>query len=183
MTYGFKDKHDESKSIRAKQIWWPHVEAYFGPSAAHVVRPGTTEEDKAGCDVVLEFSAASIRIDIKSRSIGCSKYWQNGPVLALETWSVIPGSNDRNPDGVIGWTLDKSKVTTHVLYVFDPQDCRSSFLFPFHGLRNTFEMHMASWMQQYYVSRQKSTYHSSECAFVPARLLMELVEGAQSRII
>src|SRR4030042_6046812 len=73
------------------------------------VKKTSTEVDRNGIDYIAELrGGAKIRIDSKTREIGCSQYWQNGePELAPEIWSVMPNGKYHIPreQAKTGWTL------------------------------------------------------------------------------
>ena len=134
--------------------------------SARAIRDGTEEEDRRGIDKVLQLSSGrTLAVDIKCRDAGCSQWWgATGPDLALERWSVV--------DRVVGWTLDPSKRTDLVLFLFAPTDTRDCFLVGFHHLRMAYLRFGASWMTAYRRARQRTGPWESECVFVPAAVVL-----------
>lgn len=128
--------------------------------------------DRTGVDYVAYLDKpATVNIDMKLRSGGCSRFWSNGEEqIALETWSVMPSS--LCPQGRVGWTLDAAKNTHYTLHAFDPEDSRRAFLLPFQLLRKAFEANRDEWMEKYFVDIQRSNRWRSQCVFVPIRTVV-----------
>lgn len=142
------------------------------------VTKAPVELDVAGIDYVATLRrGATVNIDVKARSAGCSQYWDDGePELALEIWSVVPEDGLR---GSAGWTLDEGKLTDYTLHVFDPSDTTQSFLLPFQLLRMAFRRHLTMWRSVYDVHYQRSHRHGrnwrSQCVMVPAVRVLSAV--------
>lgn len=133
------------------------------------------DEDKNGIDYWAHLeSGHSVAIDVKTRERGCKKFWQNGlPELALEVWSNVSRKT-------IGWTLDVSKKTEYVFYIFDQSDSNECFLIPFQLLRSAFKKNGRDWYNEFGSKIQKSTDANgntwqSEAIFVPAPVVLSAV--------
>jgi len=97
--------------------------------------------DRRGVDYIAELvHGDELWIDAKARDGGCAKYWQNGPELALEMWSVRPnGKYATSPSSAVpGWTVTDAKHVDLILFTFDPMDWNESFLMSFPLLRAAF---------------------------------------------
>ncbi len=152
------------------------------PSCVSVVRAGP-EADRRGVDYVATLrGGATLGIDVKSRDQRCSRFWGNGPELALEIWSVVPNPPAK---GVAGWTLSESKATDYTLHVFHPEDTDRVYLLPFQLLRAAFHRRFFAWGARYKKARQHTTDGRrewwSECVFVPADAVMDAVAAEMSR--
>lgn len=125
-----------------------------------------TAIDKQGIDYYAFLrNKAIIKIDAKTRSKGCSRYWRFGPELALETWSVKP---TKYRDGKVGWTLDEKKEVDLILFKFDKVDSDNVYLLPYQHLRMAFRRNFFKWKGKYKTDVQTSNSWQSECIFVPA---------------
>jgi hypothetical protein len=138
------------------------------PGCVSVVKTDE-QQDKNGIDYIATLRRGrEINIDAKAREAGCSVYWNDGPEVALEIWSVKPLNGHR---GKTGWTLDESKETELVLFTFDPQDCPNCYLVSFQLLRIAFRKNILKWIDTYRVATQKSKENGrmwqSQCVFVP----------------
>jgi len=134
-----------------------------------VIKTGIIE-DKAGVDYVAALrGGATILIDAKTRTPGCSRYWRQGPELALELWSVMPGGkyNIPNTQAKKGWTVCETKNVDYILFTFDPADSREVFLYPYQLLRMTFRRMLPEWWKLYKHDTQDSQGWESQCVFVP----------------
>lgn len=125
-----------------------------------------SQMDRAGVDYIATLrKGATILIDAKTRTPGCSKYWRNGPELALEVWSVKP---ENGATGKAGWTVCEAKNVDYIFFTFDLSDSDNVFLYPYQLLRMTFRQNYPIWKTQgYKVDTQSSGSWKSECIFVP----------------
>lgn len=132
-------------------------------------------KQRAGVDYVATLrGGAEINIDHKARS-QCARYWKQGPELALEKWSVCPHGNFA---GVVGWTLDESKITDYTLHTFTETEV--VYLIPFQLLRVVTRRNLKLWERQYRTARQRTprwngSEYESECVFVPASVVLEAI--------
>jgi hypothetical protein len=130
------------------------------------VEKTNTEEDKKGIDYIATLrNGAKIKIDAKTRSENCSKYWHNGPELALETWSAIPNKFNK---GKVGWTLDEGKEVDLIFFKFYPSDTDKLYLMSYQLLRMAFRRNYKVWKQKFKTDVQSSNGWESQCIFVPA---------------
>jgi len=116
------------------------------------VEQATVELDRKGIDFIATLRrGATINVDIKARAAGVSRYWRAAPLygvvapepeLTIEIWSMMP-HNGR--PGKAGWTLDESKLTDYVLYLFDATDTHEAFLLPFQLLRMATVRNLDAW--------------------------------------
>lgn len=130
------------------------------------VIPGSTRaiqanksNDRTGVDWWLEMESGDfLGVDCKIREIDFGK-----DDLALETWSVVEKKK-------IGWTLDSSKKTDYVFWVW--KDTGKWCVVPFQLLLKAFAKHKDEWMLAYRKAKQNTEgrYHS-ECVFVPRRIV------------
>lgn len=143
------------------------------PGAASIVVASETQ-DRLGIDYIATLrGGAAVNIDLKCRDIGCSRFWKNGPELALEDWSVLP---EEGSGGKVGWTLDESKQTDLVLFVFDAADAAECYLVSFQLLRAAFRHNHAEWIRRYYDANQQSDSWRSHCVFVPADVVLDAIK-------
>ena len=134
--------------------------------------------DKIGVDYIATIrGGAQVFIDIKTREIGCSKYWRSDPELAIEKWSVMPGGKYSIPldRQKAGWTIDESKITDMVLYVWHPSDSKTAYLLPFQSLRMATRANIAHWMGIYKTDIQDSGKWQSQAVFVPASVVISAI--------
>lgn len=133
--------------------------------------------DRLGVDYAATLrGGAQVLIDAKAREKGAKRYWKDGPDVALETWSVCP--SERNA-GKKGWTLCQSKQTDFILFTFDPIDTDEVFLVSYQLLRTAFARHKEEWMRRFKHARQSSGGWTSECVFVPWRVVEQALLAAQ----
>lgn len=133
--------------------------------------------DRAGVDYIVTLRrGAVVRVDAKTRSQGCSRWWVNGqPEVPMEIWSVRPGGKYGTPREAakVGWTLDESKDVDLILFTFNPADHEYAYVRSFPLLRETFRRHFHRW-STYKHDVQDSYRWESECRFVP----LDVVDAA-----
>ena len=131
-------------------------------------------DDRNGIDYWATLrGGARVGIDHKARRRGCSRHWNNGPELAPEIWSVMPGGGgDPKP----GWTLDESKETDLVLCTFHPSDSDQAFLIPFQHYRIAFRKYLIPWTKRFRVAIQPNGTWDSQCVFVPAWCVLDAIK-------
>ena len=155
------------------------------------------ELDLRGIDYVATLrKGATLNIDVKRREKGVSAHWKALPLLGiiapepeltLEYWSVVP--MPRCPEGKVGWTLDESKLTDYVLYVFDRADSDEAFLLPFQLLRMTFRRHVSTWRAHNKIGVCESNGGTAnggwatESIFVPAWCVIEAIGAEMRRLL
>lgn len=133
--------------------------------------------DRLGVDYVATLrGGAQVLIDAKAREKGAKKYWRDGPDVALETWSVCPNGKHAGKEG---WTLCQSKQTDFILFTFDAIDADEVFLASYQLLRTAFARNKEEWMRRYKHARQSSGGWTSECVFVPWRVVEQALLAAQ----
>lgn len=131
--------------------------------------------DLKGVDYIATLrKGAKVYIDAKTREPGCSKWWNNGPEVAIEKWSVVPNGTR----GKIGWSLDESKISDLVLFLWDKSDCSDMYMLPFQLLRVATRRNLLQWYNDYKVDIQTSDYWQSECVFVPIDIVIREVTKA-----
>lgn len=121
------------------------------------------ENDKSGVDWWLEMESGDfLAVDCKIREIDYGK-----DDLALETWSVIEKRK-------IGWTLDSSKKTDYVFWVW--KDSGRWCVVPFRLLLKAFVKHKDDWIRAFKTAKQNTEgkYHS-ECVFVPRNIVWRAI--------
>lgn len=144
------------------------------------VEPSSELLDKAGVDYVATLRrGAQVLIDCKTRQKGCSRYWRQGPELALEDWSVCPGGKYATPNhkSKVGWTLCEKKTVDLILFKFDPEDCRDVFLVCFQLLRSAFHRHYREWLTQFKTDTQDNHRFQSHAVFVPSELVLQAIDS------
>lgn len=121
-------------------------------------------DDRTGVDWWVETQASDRRI-----AVDC-KIREDDPLprfgkddLALETWSVVEKK-------VIGWSLDDTKRTDYVFWIF--KDTGRWCVVPFALLVRAFSAKKDEWIRMFRVAKQNTDgrYHS-ECVFVDRREL------------
>lgn len=169
-TYDFAERLAFSRTIASEPPECVLRRAFDGVVS---VDPADIALDKSGVDFVVTLRrGATIGVDLKAREAGCSRFWNDGPELALETWSVCPTDDGA---GRPGWTLDEAKATDYTMHTFDSADSMEVFVLPFQQLRTAFRRNLSDWRVSYRVARQSSGRWQSECVFVPARVVMEAI--------
>ncbi len=144
------------------------------------VESASVDLDKTGVDFVATLRRGSrINIDVKRREKGVSRFWNDEPELTLEQWSVCP---TERLQGRTGWTLDESKATDYVLYLFDRSDCETAYLIPFQLLRLAFRRNNQAWREHFRVGRcNTENRYETESVFVPAWCVIEAVSFEMQR--
>lgn len=118
--------------------------------------------DRAGTDwLALRGSLPPLRIDLKLRS------YKSDDDLALETWSVI----ERHK---VGWTRDPAKNADYILWYWD--QLKRFCLVPFAPLCRAFQRYWEQWLEQFQHNRQSSGDWTSECVFVPRRIVLDAIQ-------
>jgi hypothetical protein len=127
---------------------------------ACVIEKALKADDKAGVDYwAYRKQARPLAIDAKIRSLDPIEEFGKDD-LALELWSVIENN-------VVGWTLDVSKQSDFILWLFEPT--ARWVLIPFPMLCAVFNQKKALWCSQHkrvVQSSDEGSWHS-ECVFVP----------------
>jgi hypothetical protein len=142
------------------------------PGCTNIVL-STLEQDRNGTDYVATLrGGATVNIDAKRRDRGASRFWNGEPDLALEDWSVVPINGAR---GKAGWTLDESKETDLVLFMFDPEDTNECFLMAFQLLRVAFRRNHSEWISRYKDAFQRNPSWRSHCIFVPVSTVLDAI--------
>jgi hypothetical protein len=143
------------------------------------VRKTDVDKDRIGIDYIATLrGGAEILIDAKTRDAGCSKFWKNGPELAPEIWSVMPGGKYNIPkeNAKTGWTLSESNIVDYIYCTFDPSDSDEIFILPFQLYRIAFRKNLKLWIQKYGLPRpQDSGRWESRCIFVPADIVLNAI--------
>lgn len=153
------------------------LEKYF-PDVLDVKKTDAAD-DRNGIDYIVTLqSGVEIGVDVKTRDKGCSKYWRNGPELALEVWSQkwpksIPRKN------AVGWTCDSNKRCEYIMFKFDRTDSETVYILPFQQLNKAFRRNMRKWYDTFKhdEQRQRTAYYVSECVFVPATVVINAVKN------
>lgn len=134
------------------------------PGACKAFKAGK-ENDRSGVDWWVEHNSGKfLGIDCKIRTGDYSVKDKRKDDLALEIWSVVEKQ-------IPGWTLQESKRTDYVLWVW--MDTGRWCLVPFLMLSTVFKLFKDEWRLTYQWNRQRTIgndrdYHS-ECVFVPRR--------------
>ena len=132
------------------------LSAIPGALAAHRAHPAN---DRLGIDWFVEMpNGRLLAVDAKVRS---EDYWatKGKDDLALEIWSVCGKK--------IGWTLDTSKATDYILWLWTTTGRWA--LFPFPMLCGVATANMPTWKARYGSCKQYSGAWTSECVFVPRK--------------
>lgn len=139
-------------------------------------------EDRAGVDYVVTLRrGAQVFVDAKTRTRGCSRWWNNGPELALEIWSVMPGGRYKTPSEYqkTGWTLNEQSPVDLILFTFHQSDSEKVYLLPFQLLRMAFRRNVSAWSSAYKVDIQSSSWDrnswQSMAVFVPASIVVSAI--------
>lgn len=132
------------------------------------------EVDDLGIDytAVLE-NGRQVRVDIKKRSKGCSKFWRQGPELQIEIWSNVEYRH-------VGWSVDDTKKTDLIIYVFDRFDYDRFYVFDARLLRKTIMIYGREWYKKYKSAYQYNKADGkswrSQCMFVPAGVVVSAMQ-------
>lgn len=180
MTYDFTERLLFSKGARKDSDIETIVSLLDG--CVDVKEHHSNGDDK-GVDYIATLRRGTqVLIDAKTREAGCSRFWSNGPELAIESWSVKPGGKfeTHRSNAKAGWTVDESKLTDMILYTFSPKDCDTAFLLPFQPLRMAARRNLKDWMGRYKVDTQTSGNWQSEAVFVPADVVILAMESTYS---
>lgn len=142
------------------------------------VETACTSLDKIGVDYVAKLRrGAKVYVDAKTRERGCSRYWNGCPEVAIEIWSVMPLGKYKTPPerAKAGWTLDESKITDMILYIWHVQDSEIAYLLPFQNLRMATRKNIRNWMSKYKNDIQDSECWQSRAVFVPVNEVIQAV--------
>lgn len=175
--YGFTEQLNMSTERLQLETDAGILMRYF-PCVSEVTK--TDEEtDKSGIDYIVKLKGGSeIGVDVKTRAKGCSKFWKNGPELALEWWSQKwpQGSGRQNKPG---WTSDLNKRCQYVMFKFDEADSKKVYILPFHQLNIAFRKNALAWRDKYRyeIQAQKNADYKSSCLFIPASIVLEAVKN------
>jgi len=171
-TYDFIERLEFSKATRLETDTATIQEMLPGAMSVTIA---DEQQDRNGTDYIATLrGGAQVNIDLKCRDIGCSRFWKNGPELALEDWSVVAENGKR---GKVGWTLDESKETDLVFFAFDPSDCMDCYLVSFQLLRVAFRRNHKDWLRQYWDAPQQSDGWKSHCIFVPVDVVLDAIRA------
>ena len=183
LAYDFKEKLAVSKGFRSVDDKETIRKLLKGCETVETASP---ELDRIGVDYIATLRRdAKVYIDVKTRERGYSKHWKAGPEVAIEMWSVMPGGEYNIPteQARAGWTLDESKVTDMILYIWNQNDSEVAYLLPFQSLRMAARRNIKDWMSKYKVAIQDSKYWESQAVFVPIddviRAVTETFAGRQ----
>ncbi len=151
-------------------------------SGCVLVESTCKELDMLGIDFIAKLRGGAIlNVDVKRRAKGVSRHWKPSPTgeiepeLTLEYWSVCPKDGQ---GGKVGWTLDESKLTDYILYVFDPADTQEAFLLPFQLLRIAFRKNLKQWGESFRVGKcSTESRYETESYFVPAWCVLEAISS------
>lgn len=122
-------------------------------------------DDLTGVDYwVIMSSGTRFGVDCKVRAEDWAT--RGADDLALETWSMIEQSR-------VGWTRDDKKKTDYVLWLW--RDTGRWCLLPFVPLRTVFSRNWQRWATVYGVKRQANKNYTSECIFVPRRIVWRAI--------
>jgi hypothetical protein len=131
------------------------VSAIPGALSAHRAHK---ENDRLGIDWFVEMpNGKLLSVDTKVRSDDWAIRGKDD--LALEIWSVCGKK--------IGWTLDNSKATDYVFWLWTSTGRWA--LLPFPLLCGAAMANMGAWQSAYPCFRQSSGTWTSECVFVPRK--------------
>lgn len=139
------------------------------------VRKATTNEDRSGTDWWIDHERGSaISVDTKIRPHDpVERYGKDD--LALEVWSIVPGSHRRDRAlKAIGWTLDETKRTDYVLWLW--KNTKRWTLIPFPQLCASFKKRLDIWYEIYQHNEQVTERNGiadyrSEMLLVPRRVV------------
>lgn len=178
-TYSFTDQVASSQDAETNSFIRQKL-LDIVPGAIRVEK-ANLPDDKDGTDwwVHILRRPAPLSFDCKVREEDCRKY--NKDDLALETWAAMHPALDEpvdNPQKFVGdkrgWTLDVSKRTDFVLWLW--KDTKRWCVFPFIPLLHRFIKNQHVWTAEYGPPKRQYTpydpetgrgdYHS-ECIFVP----------------
>jgi hypothetical protein len=169
INYGFTDKLEESNNNLIEREM--NAIKIFFPNAYKIETIKDVNTDRKGCDVIAHYTNGNKwLIERKMRVKGCSRFWKSGiPDLAPEIWSVVP---EKGRDGVVGWTLDKSKITEWVVCTYHPKDTMKCFCINFYEYRDFFTSNKNKLIREgYRTAYQNSGGWKSECIFIPVDVI------------
>jgi hypothetical protein len=143
--------------------WVLPIVAKYAPRVVGF-RAGSAAEDKGGADFVVETPSGEIAVDVKVRRQDCRRFGEDD--VALEIWSRVEA-------GVVGWSMDRSKKTDLVVWLWE--DMGRTLVLPFRSLCDTMIANVKAWEHSFRVDTQISRngldYWTSRCVFVPLREL------------
>lgn len=173
--YDFKTKLQVSRTREATDM---EVLARIFPNATGI-RPGTEVEDRSGADFIVDMDGTLVRVDVKAREKGCSRFWGRDkegdliPEIAIELMSV----NGR----IKGWALDWKKKTDFYLFTFDPDDHKFCYIVAANHIRLIAERYEKVLRQEFKTAIQDSGTWTSECVFLPIKSLDQASSAVYKR--
>lgn len=172
MTFDFHEQRSFSESAQAQDLIRRHLARLF-PDAL-TIRKAAAENDKLGADYWIEFRNGQFRaVDVKVRSEDWKAKGQ--PDIALEIWA---NREKCRP----GWTIDDSKITDYVLFVW--LDTGRADLFDFRLLKAVTLANLEKWSGSYQTSYQTTASarggYSASCMFISGRDLHAAIYRWQS---
>lgn len=184
MNYGFDDRLAFSRGIsEARDI--DTIKSMLRPGCVRVEKTDG-DMDRQGTDYLAYMRRGDVlQIDAKTRDKNAANYWTNGPEVALEIWSVMPGGRFDTPaaSARAGWTLNEAKHVDLILYTFDPEAWHEAFLLSFPLLRAAFHRNFEEWTTRFRRFKQSSFMDGrrweSECIFVPIDVVQDGIARAQ----
>jgi hypothetical protein len=157
--FDFKTDLEASKTMAKKQVAEVVLKRIFPNSP---VIWNVSEGNDSGIDLIVEDYA----IDVKYRKSDCQKYGDDD--ICLEVYSVVEKKK-------IGWTLDDTKSTDWVLWIWGDTQ-RHEFL-PFQELKQAFKMHGKKWLKKYGEQIQVNNGYKSLSVYVPRNEVHSAIEA------
>jgi hypothetical protein len=186
--YGFKQQLEWSDG-HADQEDVERVLLNRIPAATKVTK-ADKKNDRQGTDYWVERSNAlpPLSVDRKVRDEDFSVHINpklRGDDLALETWSVMPGTGG-SVDGQVGWTRDISKRTDYVLWYW--RDTARFCLVPFAPLCFVFGKTWREWSLRFKRRVQTSTGEggrqwNSECVYVDRNAVFDAMQRWMCNVV
>lgn len=173
--YDFKTKLQISRTRESMDL---EVLSRIFPNATDI-RPGTEAEDRSGADFIVDMDGTLVRVDVKAREPGCSKFWKANaegdriPEIAIELMSV----NGRTK----GWALDWRKKTDFYLFTFDPSDHKYCYIVAADHIRLIAERYEDVLRREFKTAIQDSGGWQSECVFLPITSLDQASSAVYKR--
>jgi len=137
------------------------------PACETIIKNDVKGND-GGVDYYVSNFIYEYKIDVKVRK----RSSKDGDV-ALELWS-------NKEVGKVGWTLDSSKKTDYIVWIWDDGH---SEIFYFKDILEVFEERKDIWEKEFFAPTQKTgsggTYYTSQCVFVPISTLKEAIYWIQ----
>ena len=177
MNHSWEEKLNNSKTpsqvaedIRILQVMLPNYE---------IIQKNTNGNDNGTDYFALSPSEEFILcVDIKHRGNGVSRFWNHGCAeLTIEVTS-------NKEKGILGWALDDNKMSSDVVFTFDPTDDKNAYAVRASDLRHVAKKNLDKWISAYGLkSCTTDGQYTTESVYVPIDEVYDEIEKYRGKEI